>query len=298
MRALVTGAKGFVGQHLCRYLADQGDDVLGTDAEYDITSSEELHSVFDGYAPDVVYHLAGRTHVGESWNDPSGYTKVNVVGTKNVLDAAWKVSPEVVTLVVSSSDVYGDVPRDQLPINELHTVAPLSPYATSKIEAENVAHEVIRSRKQRVLIARPFNHIGPGQAPTFVVPALATRFLDARSSGAETIPVGDLSSRRDFVDVRDVVRAYRLLVQHGQLGATYNIASGHDTGIEEIAEMLRHEIAPHVQFVTDQALLRPMEPSSLRGDFTKLHEATGWEPRISLRQTLSDVISALERAGS
>lgn len=298
MRALVTGAKGFVGQHLCRYLADQGDDVLGTDAEYDITSSEELHSVFDGYAPDVVYHLAGRTHVGESWNDPSGYTKVNVVGTKNVLDAAWRVSPEVVTLVVSSSDVYGDVPRDQLPINELHTVAPLSPYATSKIEAENVAHEVIRSRKQRVLIARPFNHIGPGQAPTFVVPALATRFLDARSSGAETIPVGDLSSRRDFVDVRDVVRAYRLLVQHGQLGATYNIASGHDTGIEEIAEMLRHEIAPHVQFVTDQALLRPMEPSSLRGDFTKLHEATGWEPRISLRQTLSDVISALERAGS
>jgi GDP-4-dehydro-6-deoxy-D-mannose reductase len=298
VRALVTGAKGFVGQHLCRYLADQGDDVLGTDAEYDITSSEELHSVFDGYAPDVVYHLAGRTHVGESWNDPSGYTKVNVVGTKNVLDAAWRVSPEVVTLVVSSSDVYGDVPRDQLPINELHTVAPLSPYATSKIEAENVAHEVIRSRKQRVLIARPFNHIGPGQAPTFVVPALATRFLDARSSGAETIPVGDLSSRRDFVDVRDVVRAYRLLVQHGQLGATYNIASGHDTGIEEIAEMLRHEIAPHVQFVTDQALLRPMEPSSLRGDFTKLHEATGWEPRISLRQTLSDVISALERAGS
>lgn len=298
MRALVTGAKGFVGQHLCRYLADQGDDVLGTDAEYDITSSEELHSVFDGYAPDVVYHLAGRTHVGESWNDPSGYTKVNVVGTKNVLDAAWKVSPEVVTLVVSSSDVYGDVPRDQLPINELHTVAPLSPYATSKIEAENVAHEVIRSRKQRVLIARPFNHIGPGQAPTFVVPALATRLLDARSSGAETIPVGDLSSRRDFVDVRDVVRAYRLLVQHGQLGATYNIASGHDTGIEEIAEMLRHEIAPHVQFVTDQALLRLMEPSSLRGDFTKLHEATGWEPRISLRQTLSDVISALERARS
>lgn len=293
MRALVTGASGFVGRYLCAFLAEEGDDVVAADSECDVTDQSQVTALLSQHRLDVVYHLAARTHVGESFEDPVGYTKVNVVGTKNVLDAVRASNPEALTVLVSSSDVYGAVASSDLPVNEVHRVTPVSPYATSKLEAEHLAHEVSRTRHQRVIIARPFNHIGPGQAPTFVVPALATRLLEAARAGAASVPVGDLSTRRDFTDVRDVVRAYRLLAQHGRVGETYNIASGHDTGIDDIAEQLRATLAPDVAFVRDERLVRPIEVPVLRGDVTKLHDATGWEPRLTLRESLDDIVKSL-----
>jgi GDP-4-dehydro-6-deoxy-D-mannose reductase len=293
MRALVTGSQGFVGKHLIAHLRGCGDDVEGIDRERDVTDEASMRDVFDSYRPDVTYHLAALTHVGESWDHASEFTRVNVVGTQRVLDAAFAANPESMTIVVSSSEVYGKVREEDLPIRESFRVAPANPYSSSKVEAERVAHEASRARAQRVITVRPFNHLGPGQAPSFVVPALATRLLDARDRGENEIPVGDLTTRRDFSDVRDVVRAYRLLATHGEPGETYNVASGHDVALRDIANQLVQLLAPETRLVVDASLLRPNDVPVFRGSFAKLRDATGWSPEISLDVSLSDVVDDL-----
>ena len=294
MRALVTGSNGFVGQHLIRHLQESGDEVLGIDREYDVTDETAVRDVFRRYVPDTTYHLAALTHVGESWERANEFTRVNVVGTHRVLDAAYEVAPSSTTIVVSTSEVYGIVSEDDLPLVETFRVAPANPYSASKVEAENVAHDVVRRRGQRVVVARPFNHLGPGQSVNFVVPALISRLLDAKERGDREIPVGDLSTRRDFCDVRDVVRAYRLLAQYGLTGEAYNVASGHDVLLSDLCAQLVQRIAPEIATVVDAALLRPVEIPVFRGSYEKLHHATGWSPQIALDQTLNDVITDLE----
>jgi GDP-4-dehydro-6-deoxy-D-mannose reductase len=290
MRALVTGATGFVGSQLIHHLRESGDEVYGIDRERDVTDEASMREVFRWFRPEVTYHLAALTHVGESWKNAREFTRVNVVGTRRVLDAAYNAVPDSTTIVVSSSEVYGVVSEADQPLRENFRVAPANPYSSSKVEAEHVAREMTSERGQRVVIARPFNHVGPGQSPTFVVPALATRLLDAKESGATEIPVGDLSTRRDFSDVRDVVRAYRLLAEFGVSGEVYNVASGRDVALSDIAERLVKQIAPEVALVVDPELLRPNEVPVFRGSFDKLHEATGWSPHITLDTSLRDVV--------
>jgi GDP-4-dehydro-6-deoxy-D-mannose reductase len=300
VRALVTGADGFAGRHLVRHLTSRGDDVLGVDRECDVADLEAVTEVLDGYHPDAIYHLAAMTHVGESWSSADLVTRVNVLGTANVLAAARQVVPLATVLVVSSADVYGVVAPTDLPLREVRRPVPVSPYAISKVEAERIALDAARTMHQRVVIARPFNHVGPGQATTFAVPALANRLLDALGDDREAIAVGDLSTRRDFSDVRDVVRAYRLLVQFGSPGEVYNIASGLDVTLEEIARTLVEMIRPGTRLEVDAALLRPVEVPVMRGSAQKLHDATGWEPNIALATSLADVVADLraERAAS
>jgi GDP-4-dehydro-6-deoxy-D-mannose reductase len=293
MRALVTGSNGFVGHHLLAHLTESGDDVHGVDREADVTNEAEMRRVFEWFRPEVTYHLAALTHVGESWDNANEFTRVNVVGTHRVLDAAFDAVPTSTTVVISTSEVYGIVSEEDQPLRESFRVAPANPYSTSKVEAEHVAHDAVRVRGQRVVIARPFNHLGPGQSTSFVVPALVTRLLDAVERGANEIVVGDLSTRRDFSDVRDVVRAYRLLARHGLTDEVYNICSGHDVALSDIAAQLVERLAPHVALVVDPALLRPVEIPVFRGSFEKLHEATGWSPEITLPQTLDDVVRDL-----
>jgi GDP-4-dehydro-6-deoxy-D-mannose reductase len=291
MRALVTGSKGFVAQHLTAHLLRHGDEVLGIDREVDVTDEVAVRKVFRAYRPDVTYHLAALTHVGESWDHANEFTRVNVVGTHRVLDAAFDAVPSSTTVVVSTSEVYGIVGEEDQPLRETFRVAPANPYSSSKVEAEHVAHDAMRLRGQRVVIARPFNHLGPGQSTNFVVPALVTRLLDARERGDDHIAVGDLSTRRDFSDVRDVVRAYRLLAQFGLSGEVYNIASGHDVALSDIAAQLVSQLAPDVALVVDTSLLRPVDIPVFRGSYVKLNEATGWSPQIPLHQTIEDVVS-------
>lgn len=293
MRALITGADGFVGRHLTNHLRESGDEVFGVDRECDVTDATSVRAVIEGARPEVIYHLAALTHVGDSWDNPVGFTRVNVLGTKNVLDAAFGVVPEATVVLVSSADVYGVVVEADLPLVETFRVAPANPYSSSKVEAERVAHEAFRARGQRIIIARPFNHVGPGQSIQFVVPALVSRLMDALDEGRDEIPVGDLTTRRDFSDVRDVVRAYRLLDEYGVAGEVYNIASGHDVGLADIASQLIEELAPGVRLVTDEELLRPVEIPVMRGSFEKLHEVSGWEPTIPLSTSLRDVIDEL-----
>ncbi|MFZ1061998.1 MAG: GDP-mannose 4,6-dehydratase [Acidimicrobiales bacterium] len=302
MRALITGGRGFVGAHLCAHLIAEGDDVTSVDRDCDVTDLDALRAVVRASQPDVVYHLAALTHVGDSWTNQNEFTRVNVLGSKNLLDAVRLDAPEASVILVSSSEVYGVVHDDDLPLGESFRTAPANPYSASKLEAERIAREAHRDYGQRVVIARPFNHVGPGQTDTFVIPALVNRLLEALERGREEIPVGDLSTRRDFSDVRDVVRAYRLLALHGRSGEVYNVASGHDVAISDIASRLRDEIAPNVALVVDPTLLRPVEVPVTRGRVDKIHEATGWEPEISLTRSLHDVIEDIRtrrsRAGA
>ncbi len=288
-RSLITGAHGFVGRHLKAHLTSSGDEVHGVDREVDVTDLGGLVTAFAAIAPQVVYHLAALTHVGDSWRNPDDFTRVNVVGTLNVLEAARRAAPDAVVIVVSSADVYGVVDESELPLDEGHPPRPASPYAQSKIEAERLAREAAHLG-QRVVIVRPFNHIGPGQARSFVVPALVSRLVEARDLGASSVSVGDLSARRDFCDVRDVVRAYRLLATFGAAGEVYNVASGHDVAISDIAQWLVARLAPEVRLSVSEALLRPVELPVSRGSFAKLQRATGWEPRITLARSLEDIV--------
>jgi GDP-4-dehydro-6-deoxy-D-mannose reductase len=295
MKALVTGADGFVGRHLLEHLRQSGDDAVGVDRECDVTDVASVRAILERSTPDAIYHLAALTAVGESWSKPVEYTRVNVLGTQNVLDGASEIVPTATVLLVSSADVYGVVRPDDLPLVETFRVAPANPYASSKVEAEHVAHDAVRERDQRVVIARPFNHVGPGQSTDFVVPAIVDRLLQAVADGSDEIVVGDLSTRRDFSDVRDVVRAYRLLVERGVSGEVYNIASGVDTALFDIAQRLVGAIAPQVRLVTDESLIRPVEVPVSCGSYEKLRRATKWQPTISLDASLHDVIEEMRQ---
>lgn len=292
MRALITGGQGFVGRHLAQHLRHAGDDVVVADREVDVTDPAALSRTLTHAHPEVIYHLAAMTSVAESWKRPAEFTRVNVLGTAYLLDAAFAVAPEARVVVVSSAEVYGIVREEQLPLREESATAPANPYSTSKLEAEMVARDAVRHRHQRVVIARPFNHIGPGQSTSFVVPALVRRMLEATAQGRHFIMVGDLSTRRDFSDVRDVVRAYRLLGEWGRAGEAYNVASGHDVALSDVAEEIRRRINPRLEMLVDPELLRPVEVPVSRGSFEKLHEATGWEPVITLGESLDDVVAA------
>ncbi len=291
--ALITGAKGFVGKHLEQHLVASGDVVTSVDRECDVTDLLSVRSLVERVQPDVLYHLAALTHVGESWTNQKQFVRVNVIGTKNVLDAVRETKSEATVVLVSSAEVYGVVTESDLPLHEDFRTAPANPYSASKLEAEHLALEAFRKNGVRVVIARPFNHIGPGQSTQFAVPAIASRLIAAHENHESEIRVGDLSTRRDFCDVRDVVRAYRLLAHFATTGEVYNVASSMNVAMSDVADWLRDEIAPEVSLTVDPALLRPVEIPVTRGSFQKIHDATGWEPEIALTRSLSDVVQDL-----
>ncbi len=292
MRSLITGGRGFVGTWLADHLRSLGDTVVVIDQEVDVTDPQALLDALSDAAPQAIYHLAALTHVGQSWDQPLRVLEVNVLGTGAVLAAARQCGSDPTVLVTSSAEVYGAVTDPSLlPLTEDSPTAPLTPYAASKLAAEALCTQAVLGHGQRVITVRPFNHIGPGQSPNFAVAALAKRILDADASGASTIPVGNLSARRDFTDVRDVVRAYRLLVESGTAGVVYNVCSGRDVAIGEIADRLLDLAGTSLEFETDPDLVRPVEVPVLRGDPGRLSAATGWVPERPLEQTLGDVLS-------
>jgi GDP-4-dehydro-6-deoxy-D-mannose reductase len=294
MRALITGGKGFVGHWLAAHLKDSGDEVVPIDIETDISDGPALREVVAKAQPEAIYHLAAMTHVGESWENPSQVLKVNVLGTAEILAAARALASPPVVLVVSSAEVYGVVSPAQLPLGEDTPTAPATPYAASKLAAEAVALQAWRGYGQPVMVVRPFNHIGPGQSPNFAVPALAKRIVEARKAGARSLQVGTLTTRRDFTDVRDVVVAYRSLILHGSAGTTYNVCSGRDVAISDVAHQLLALAHADLELVLDPDLVRPVDVPVLRGDASRLEAATGWAPSIPLATTLADVLASWE----
>jgi GDP-4-dehydro-6-deoxy-D-mannose reductase len=298
MRALITGGLGFVGQHLARHLRDNGDDVMVLDRHgagaVDITDGPGVTSAITAAAPDAVYHLAGWANVGASWGDPIGVFRANAEGALHVLRACIEAKVDRV-LAISSADLYGIVTAEELPLRETSPLRPTSPYAASKVAAEALAQQAFLGHGLEVVRVRPFNHLGPGQAEGFVAPALAARIARAERDEQDRIPVGSLTARRDLTDVRDIVRAYRLLIVEGAPGEVYNVCSGRDLAIQELADQLVGMARRPIELEPDPALLRPVDLPVLRGDPTRLREATGWEPQIPIEQTLADLLDDMRQ---
>jgi len=286
MRAFVTGGAGFVGQHLRRLLLSCGDVDVTPPHRVDITDGEALRTAIGETRPDVIFHLAGRTSVAGSWEDQLGYRQVNGEGTRNVLAAAASAAREALTIVVSSSEVYADAGDADL--TETSPIAPRTPYGVSKWEAEEAAMDAMQ-RGQRVIIVRPFAHIGPGQGPNFFVPSLVRRL---RQTTSDHVPVGNLALHRDISDVRDVVRAYRLVAVGGVVGETYNVGTGTTVLLADLADHLREFLTPEAQFVASGDLQRSNEPVVVRASIEKLRHATGFTPEIPLAATLNAIVAA------
>lgn len=279
-----------MGRHLGDHLRAMGDQVVSVDIEVDVADPDAIGAAVAAARPEAIYHLAAISNVGESWEFPAEVLRVNVLGTASVLSVAREQPEPPVALVVSSAEVYGAVGPDELPIDETAPLRPLSPYAASKAAAEQLALQAWRGYGQPVIVVRPFNHVGPGQAPTFAVSALAKRIVEAQRTGSSSVAVGTLTARRDFTDVRDVVRAYRLLVVEGTMGEIYNVCSGHDVAVSEVALQLCALAGADVELVADPSLVRSVDLPVLRGDYGRLARDTGWRPEIPLEDTLADVL--------
>ncbi len=292
MRALVTGAAGFVGPHLSRALEACGDEVVGLDQSNgpDLLDGDRWVDTFQQHTPDVVFHLAGWSDVSGSWQHPTRTFQINALGTLSVLEAARQVKVSRVVLI-SSADVYGPVSPERQPITELHSPQPRSPYGVSKQAAEALGLQYHRAHGLDVVIVRPFNHLGPGQGPQFAAPAFALQIAVAEAHGGGEIAHGDLSAKRDLTDVRDVVRAYRMLAVSGEPGEIYNVCSGTAVAMAELLDMLVAQATVPIRRILDPARLRPVELPVLQGSHAKLTEATGWEPEIPLDRTLADVLA-------
>ncbi|HUR17714.1 MAG TPA: GDP-mannose 4,6-dehydratase [Acidimicrobiales bacterium] len=295
MRAFVTGGSGFVGTWLRAHLEECGDDVVAPEAGFDVTDPAMTREAMSGALPDAVYHVAGLAHVGLSWQQPEEFFRVNAGGTLQVLEAARRCEPVPRVLLISSAEVYGNVTPAQLPLREDSPFRPVSPYAASKAAAELVGLQAHLGHGVPVIRVRPFNHAGPGQHGTFVVTALAERIVAAQASGAGVLTVGNVSPRRDITDVRDVVRAYRLLIERGEPGEVYNVCSGSDVAIEQLVRRMLDLAGADLKLEPDPDLLRPADVPVLRGDPGRLRAATAWEPRIPLDDTLRAVLDSLRR---
>jgi GDP-4-dehydro-6-deoxy-D-mannose reductase len=285
---LVTGAQGFVGSHL---LAQLGSDAYPFDV--DVTDAKAVAREVMAATPRAVVHLAALSSVGDSWGDAGETWRVNAVGTVNVLEAARAEASECRVLVASTGEVYGRAQR--VPTPEDEPLQPMSPYAASKAAAE-VACEQARRAGVDVVVARAFQHEGPGRDERFAVGSWAAQIARAEEAGGGTVRVGDLSTKRDIVDVRDVCRAYELLLDPSVAAGTYNVAGGRTAEMGEVLELLVGLAEAPIKVEPDPARGRPSDLPVVCGDASRLREATGWEPMIPLEQTLADTLDAARRA--
>ncbi|HKI96523.1 MAG TPA: GDP-mannose 4,6-dehydratase [Gemmatimonadales bacterium] len=307
MKILVTGADGFVGRWLVPRLLTDGHTVTAavrpggttpadwTTVPLELGAAESVQqAVAGGY--EAVVHLAAVASGRDARQDPGTAWEVNAAGTARVAEALGAVRGEGKTdpilLLVSTAEVYGAGATPPVPRREDHEPAPCSAYAASKLAAEIAAAEVARRTGLRVIVARPFPHTGRGQDGRFVIPAFTKRLLAAARTGEREIRVGNLDPVRDFLHVSDVVDAYARLIVTGRPGEVYNVASGFGVSIGELFERLRGLIGCNVCAKVDPELVRPADIAHLVGDATKLRHETGWEPHVSLDDTLNEVVGA------
>lgn len=302
-RVLITGATGFVGGYLVAHLAEAHPDwqVTGTTRHAaqadsrlircDLRDAAAVAALIAQGKPEMVVHLAGQSNVPASLKDPETTLANNILGTLHLLDACRVHTPNARLLIVSSSEVYGPTPPEAQPLREDRPLYPANPYAVSKAAQEMLALQYAHSDGLDVVVARPFNHIGPGQTDHFVVSAFARQIVAVERGERRVIAVGNLDAARDFTDVRDVARAYGLLLERGERSGAYNIGRGTAVPIGDVLDTLCRLAHVAITVERDPARLRPSDAPVMMADTTRLRHATGWQPEISLTQSLDETLA-------
>jgi GDP-4-dehydro-6-deoxy-D-mannose reductase len=310
-KILITGASGFVGSHLVDHLAlDSNNLLFGTHfsksglknldenkqkiqlLEVDLRNEDEVYGLVDKVKPDIIYHLAAFTSAADSFKSPKETVLNNIACQINIFEAMRRSGLlNSKTLVVASAEVYGSVKKEDLPIDEETSLNPTNPYAVSKLAQDFLGRQYFLSYGLKTVRVRPFNHVGPRQAPIFVVSSFAQKIVEIEKGKREPVlPVGNLQAKRDFTDVRDVVRAYVSLMEKGELGEVYNIGSGTSYKIADILDKLLSFSSAKITVKVDKSLFRPIDDPELVCDATKLNRLTGWKPEIAIEKTLKDTL--------
>ncbi len=308
-KALITGIKGFAGSHLAELLLSEGYQVCGVDHALgsagnikeirdrltlygcDIRDGTQLNEIISQSKPDEIYHLAAIAHVPTSYRDPKLTFEVNFYGSLNLFEAVKAVSRDTKVLYVGSASEYGAVRKEDIPINEDVPLRPVDPYSVSKVSADMLAFQYFKSFDMHIVRVRPFNHIGPRQSPDYVVSSFAKQIAEIEKGLKEpVITVGNLEARRDFTNVRDMVRAYWLALQKGEPGDVYNICSEKAVSIQEVLGKLLKLSEKQIRIEQDVQRLRPADIPLLLGDSTKFRDDAGWKLAIPLEVTLQDTL--------
>jgi GDP-4-dehydro-6-deoxy-D-mannose reductase len=312
VRVLITGVGGFVGGHLLKHLLETAPDteVHGTILagtrhpdhqqllvhEIDLKEAEHLSHLIDQIRPDQIYHLAAQASPRMSFQAPWETLENNIRSQVNLIQACIALSIKPRILVISSAEIYGPVQPDQLPIQEDSPLRPTSPYGVSKVAQDMLGLQYYLSHRLPIIRVRPFNHIGPGQSEGFVTVDFAIQI--ARIETGQQVPileVGNLTAQRDFMDVRDVVRAYRLLVEQGVAGEVYNVASGQSHSIQSLLNILLSYSTASIEIRPDPRRMLPVDVPLIQGDASRLRKTTGWTQTIPFEQTLQDVLDDCRR---
>ncbi|MGE5234090.1 MAG: GDP-mannose 4,6-dehydratase [Acidobacteriota bacterium] len=311
MRALITGITGFAGSHLAEYLLAEHPDVEVSGIlrwrsrmdniaqiegkvrllECDLRDATSVYRMLEQSRPDVVFHLAAQSFVPTSWSAPAETLSTNILGQTNIFEAVRELALDPVIQIACSSEEYGLVLPDEVPIKESNPLRPLSPYAVSKVGQDYLAYQYFQSYGIKAIRTRGFNHTGPRRGEVFVTSNFARQVARIEAGLQEpVIRVGNLDSVRDFTDVRDMVRAYWLAATKGRPGEVYNIASGSGITIRALLDKLLALSKIAVKVEVDPARLRPSDVVTLIGDCSKFRADTGWEPRIPFDRTLADLL--------
>jgi GDP-4-dehydro-6-deoxy-D-mannose reductase len=306
MKVLITGICGFVGGYLYRHLTQAGHTVCGTRIEgekipehlkdidicvLDLADKEAVGDMLKAYRPDAICHLAAQSSVAFSWKDPALTYKVNVIGTIHMLEWIRTLGLNPRILLVGSSEEYGKVAPDEIPLAEDHPQKPGNPYAASKAGQEMLGRLYADAYGMQIVMVRAFNHTGPGQTPIFVIPDFAKRIaMMEKGLMPKELLVGNLEAIRDFSDVRDIVRGYGMLMEHGRAGEVYNIGSGQGYAIKDLLNELLSMTEEKITVSQDPNRMRPSDVPVLIGDISRIKEHVGWEPEISMDKTLRDVL--------
>jgi GDP-4-dehydro-6-deoxy-D-mannose reductase len=312
MRALITGITGFAGSHLADFLVAEHPDVkvFGTYRwrsrmenieqlkdkvellETDLRDYNSVHKAISRSRPDFMFHLAAQSFVPSSWNAPTETLTTNIVSQTNLFEAVRAEKLDTVIQIACSSEQYGLVHPDETPIKETNPLRPLSPYAVSKVAQDFLGYQYFQSYGMKVIRTRGFNHTGPRRGQVFVTSNFCSQVASIELGLQEpVIKVGNLEAIRDFTDVRDMVRAYWLAVNHATPGEVYNIASGSGIRIKDVLQMILDQSRVKVDVQVDPERLRPSDVEILLGDSSKFRADTGWEPKIPFAQTLSDLLA-------
>jgi GDP-4-dehydro-6-deoxy-D-mannose reductase len=315
-RVLVTGVTGFAGSHLVDFMLERGDvEIWGllrwrsrTEniehfrdrvrlLECDLRDAESTRDAIEACRPDWIFHLAAQSFVPTSWKAPSESLTTNVIGQLHLFEACRRTGLKPRIQIACSSEEYGLVHEDELPIRESNPLRPLSPYAVSKVGQDLLAYQYFMSYGTDVVRTRGFNHEGPRRGPVFVASDFAKQIADIeRGLRPPVVSVGNLEARRDFTDVRDMVRAYWLALEKGQGGEEYNICSGTAWRIRDLLDVLLGMSKVKIEVRTDPERMRPSDVPVLLGDHSKFTAATGWKPTIPFERTLADMLEFWRRA--